>query len=212
LIVSVLSALHPWLIVLLDAWPKKSTEGLLIEDQFRLHWEERHSLGLSFVSVSLQDTRYPIWKNWEHLPQIQPSAWAPVLEIGVFDKQDPWTHTGEAWLCAYGVPVPSLRNLWVMTNQGQVRTIGLPVSRTRGRGQLLPTWVYWPGMILNLLVWNAAGLGLFISLDALVGLRRLRRGRCVICGYDIGDSALACPECGPGRPTNAATHAAEAPT
>lgn len=64
----------------------------------------------------------------------------------------------------------------------------------------LPLLPYWPGLALNAL---AYGLSLWCVRWAIPGLRRwrrLRRGGCPACGYDLhGSAAPGCPECGWGR-------------
>ncbi len=52
-----------------------------------------------------------------------------------------------------------------------------------------------PGIVLNTLVWGAITLSLAESWRALKRSRRAKRGRCVACGYELGELER-CPECG----------------
>ena len=67
-----------------------------------------------------------------------------------------------------------------------------------GEGRLLPLRPMWPGFAINT-VFYAVGLwGLFTAPFALRRRRRIRRGLCPKCAYDLRgvESAHVCPECG----------------
>lgn len=104
---------------------------------------------------------------------------------------------------AYGLPFAAVRSgdlryaRHTLAKEGR-GDVGWQTREIPGRSLLLPTWVYWPGLLLNLLVWNATALVVFIAIDAWIGRRCIRKGRCVVCNYDIGAGANACPECGTG--------------
>ncbi len=69
-------------------------------------------------------------------------------------------------------------------------------SRTPMGGPI-PTLPIWPGLILNTLFYAAIWFALFTAVGALRTARRLRRGLCPLCRYDLrGLPQRACPECG----------------
>ncbi|MCL4743391.1 MAG: hypothetical protein KJZ54_14440 [Phycisphaerales bacterium] len=64
----------------------------------------------------------------------------------------------------------------------------------------VPALPIWPGLLLNTLFYGAIWFALFTALAALRTARRLRRGLCPLCRYDLrGLPQRACPECGWGR-------------
>ena len=70
-------------------------------------------------------------------------------------------------------------------------------SRSRD-SWILPTRPIWPGLTINTLFYAAILWALFAMPAALRRKRRIKRGLCVKCGYDLRGSsaASACPECG----------------
>jgi hypothetical protein len=61
----------------------------------------------------------------------------------------------------------------------------------------LPFRPIWSGLVLNTLWWGLMWWGAPIELRSYVRYRRLKRGLCPGCGYDVGASYVApCPECG----------------
>jgi hypothetical protein len=69
--------------------------------------------------------------------------------------------------------------------------------------------MYWPGLVVNAVLFAtliAAGrLLLRVPGRFIREVSRLRDGRCIACGYDVGyDFARGCPECGWRRPAAAA--------
>lgn len=181
---------------MLSPGPDLEREGLIVRDDFRLHWIERRSFGQRFLEFEIDDFQYPIRRGWSDLPLAAPPGWAPVLQLGVFEGKEEWKCIGEGTIRAYGLPSTCLRTVSIISNQGNSRKVGLRIDSPRMGWRWFPTWVYWPGMIGNLLVWNVVALALFGGFDVLVGLRRIQRGRCVRCGYDIGVGGAMCPECG----------------
>jgi hypothetical protein len=69
-----------------------------------------------------------------------------------------------------------------------------------------PRRIYWPGLLVNAVLFGAVvAVGRLLLLAPGRFLRevsRLRSGRCISCGYDLGyDFAKGCPECGWRRPS-----------
>ncbi|GIK20494.1 MAG: hypothetical protein AMXMBFR77_26120 [Phycisphaerales bacterium] len=73
----------------------------------------------------------------------------------------------------------------------------------------LPYGPIWPGLLFNTLFYAAIWLAFFTGLAAVRTARRIRRGLCPVCRYDLRSlPQRACPECGWGR-TPAAPQAAD---
>jgi len=65
----------------------------------------------------------------------------------------------------------------------------------------LPYYPLWPGFIANTLIYAALWWLLFTGLVAARRARRVRRGLCTRCAYDLRGVTLGvCPECGQARP------------
>jgi len=70
-----------------------------------------------------------------------------------------------------------------------------------GRRFVLPLDPYWPGLIINTLVFACGWLVLLSTIFWARSTMRLRRGRCPVCAYDLNASVVpGCPECGWRRP------------
>ena len=70
-------------------------------------------------------------------------------------------------------------------------------DRVRALPKILPLRPVWPGLLLGSVVYALILWAVAKNLVALVRLRRLLRGRCYACGYDIKwDLVHGCPECG----------------
>jgi hypothetical protein len=83
-----------------------------------------------------------------------------------------------------------------------------PGSATPGPAGV-PFRPIWPGFLVDTLVYAVALMPLWWALTVprrfVREVGRLRRGRCIACGYDLGyDFVHGCPECGwrraPDRP------------
>jgi hypothetical protein len=110
-----------------------------------------------------------------------------------------WT-TGRPWPCLWGAR-------WI---RGNVRQGSTGLWRVTGLGSATPvfdrglTWLpvhpLLLGWIGNTLFYAALWCLLASGLGFVRRMRRFKRGRCPICGYDLDhDLAAGCPECGWGR-------------
>jgi hypothetical protein len=91
-----------------------------------------------------------------------------------------------------------------LPRRGDVYRAAIPIRRDRptdSPGGLLPLRPVWPGLAADTFLYGAI---LWVLAAALARLRRfirVRRHRCPVCGYPMGDSPV-CTECGeslPGR-------------
>ena len=85
---------------------------------------------------------------------------------------------------------------WDRLDQGQILWRALRVS-----GSTLPFNPIWPGFAINTFFYAAVLWLLICGPFTLRRYIRMQRGRCVKCGYPMGESAV-CSECGealPGR-------------
>ena len=64
----------------------------------------------------------------------------------------------------------------------------------------LPTYPVWPGFAINTVFYAFIVWLVFAAPFALRRRRRIKRGLCSKCGYDLrGVRSVACPECGPPK-------------
>jgi hypothetical protein len=79
-----------------------------------------------------------------------------------------------------------------------LRSIGWKAQTDLGNSQeLLPMRPIWPGFAINTVFYAAVLWVLFAAPFALRKWRRIKRGRCPKCGYDLrGSETRTCPECG----------------
>ncbi len=88
-----------------------------------------------------------------------------------------------------GTPVSEIPSLWTLKIHRHV---------------WLPYRPIWPGLLLNTLFYAAIWFAFFTGLAAVRTGRRLRRGLCPVCRYDLrGLPERACPECGWGKDPSA---------
>lgn len=105
---------------------------------------------------------------------------------------------GWAPLPTQGMTSPVRRPLivsgaWVSPIQG--RAVNFEAETT-----LLPWRPLWAGFAANTALYSALWFGVLFVPGAARRWVRLRRGRCLKCGYDLrGNLAAGCPECGWGR-------------
>ncbi len=81
---------------------------------------------------------------------------------------------------------------------------GLPMPAPDGPPLLLPLRPIWPGFAVNTVFYAAILWLLFTALVKVRHWRRMKRGHCIKCNYDLrGGPALdsGCPECGWNRGT-----------
>lgn len=85
--------------------------------------------------------------------------------------------------------------------------IGLTTVRIYGRYVEVPLRPIWPGVLGNTLFYAVPAalvlsalrvvvLGIRRALRSARARRRARRGRCIGCGYELGEGVTVCPECG----------------
>ena len=107
--------------------------------------------------------------------------------------------------CAAGWPYRALSGRAVLSytnNRSQyvvvaVSGIQLTPVGTGTHARILPLRSLWPGFWLNTVFYTLILWVLWLSPFAARRIVRLRRGRCIKCGYDLrGAEHEVCPECG----------------
>jgi len=178
-------------------------------------------LGQQSVAV---DDDIPGW------PAGAPSQWPPPhyselgwsfgfeIESFMVDDLNPAENWRPDWQCwralrtDAGWPLRSMRSIWFeqRVSEQVCETSGfLRGGMTIHSNNLKASWAskrfgrmpLWPGFAINTLIYAAALWMLFAGPFALRRANRRRRGRCVVCGYDLrgrgrGQEHAKCPECG----------------
>ncbi|MCW5776274.1 MAG: hypothetical protein KIS87_07550 [Phycisphaeraceae bacterium] len=113
---------------------------------------------------------------------------------------------------AYGLPMRVLMHshvtapigVWEIDRNSAASQVRTPGALSVHPSITLPILPIWPGLLLNTLFYAAIWFALFTGLAALRTARRLRRGLCPVCRYDLrGLPQHACPECGWGKDPSA---------
>ncbi|MCC6322150.1 MAG: hypothetical protein IT438_12025 [Phycisphaerales bacterium] len=110
----------------------------------------------------------------------------------------------QARVAAFGWPRPILYWVWDWRTESlQGGSLASQVNSARGPGRQVPDnalpWRFiWSGLVVNTAVYTGALLLARALLRALVRLRRLARGGCPGCGYELSATTVGapCPECG----------------
>lgn len=75
---------------------------------------------------------------------------------------------------------------------------GFPLPRSGFRIPLIP-WI--PGLLADAITWSLLVLAIRSALDKLRSRRRLKKKRCISCGYSLANiPSTVCPECGTVSP------------
>lgn len=109
----------------------------------------------------------------------------------------------------YGWPCTTLWTAQVHRfDQWRPLRIGLTTIGYKGGSISIPTMIYWPGVVANVLTAAVCWCATFLMMVKFRAWLRVRAGRCVKCSYDIRSlHGNLCPECGtafsrPNRPEN----------
>ncbi|MEQ8844716.1 MAG: hypothetical protein RIB58_07660 [Phycisphaerales bacterium] len=73
---------------------------------------------------------------------------------------------------------------------------GLVETRMKSNLVRFPLRPIWPGLLANTLFYATIILALLVGLRLTRIRRRRKRGRCIACAYELGQSISVCPECG----------------
>jgi hypothetical protein len=148
--------------------------------------------------------------SWATSPPPMPAG--RTTEMWMFDARG-WPMLALACQ-SVGVHEPSNGGWIEPATQGGIMT-GLPpfaFSTGGGLDRVLPFRPIWPGFAINTVLYAAALWLLFAGPFALRRWRRIKRGLCPKCGYDLrgsphpnplpeGDGEKVCPECGAAVPS-----------
>ena len=80
------------------------------------------------------------------------------------------------------------------------RVVGLAELDLLSNTWLTPYLPYWPGLLGNVFFYAMLALAPMLLLRWRRTRRRIRRGSCIACGYELGGGVTVCPECGLDTP------------
>lgn len=111
---------------------------------------------------------------------------------------------GEA--AVYGVGWPFVAAFAVNTDGDSPSIRGTPMWEPRlfGVSWRVPYQPRWFGLVVNTVFYGAIMLALMALLRWWRVHRRIKRGRCAACAYELGQGVSVCPECGLAAPAPAA--------
>jgi hypothetical protein len=175
----------------------------------------RRGTGWTQIDANASATDLPASTRLDIDRTLRPPAWS---KIAMAQSDDPDSSVdGQAFLrwtdVATGWPMLALRfrERTASTHlrsgaQGQIRVqvttqYGYEISDRSGLHNILPLRPVWPGFIVNMLLFAVPPYLLLVLVGSGIAMiqrrRRLRRGCCTACGYDLaGLDGSRCPECG----------------
>lgn len=175
------------------------------------------------VWMPVERTVPPVRDEWIGTQRIRGPGYSGTTVLtarGFEDGPMEWARTGESSFRA-GWPLAMYRSRVVPRSSlsgfelpiGELLRRGYPTDRLPGwlraePNRRVPIEPVWAGFAGNVVFWGALIFG--VRAAARSGVRAMRRrvGRCVCCGYCIGDGARSCPECGlDGEPDHTAERA-----
>ncbi len=175
-----------------------------------LNWQVRHSVGVTqCVSILMpNDIMYtrmgtgPTVNKRPTLLDTAPPSWSACSNPFVPPSNAAIMHT--ILEHAYGFPFRCLseRQDSALTPWERINgfELGVPfLQHYFGHDGIWPSRVYWPGMIGNALVFSSCSLLVSLLRNGARTRRmrrRITRGRCVHCNYDLTGNLETCPECG----------------
>ncbi len=181
---------------------------LVVARAFRTHEAARRDVeqNISMIDALSSVVVVQDWWQTDRLPSWMGMAQHDATRYPNRHVQDRFDY--EVSSGAFGYPMLALR--WEMvyySEPPEIEPDALLALRQQHRGLLklsknlwLPTLPIWPGLLFNTLFYAAIWFAFFTGLAALRTARRLRRGLCPVCRYDLrGLPQRACPECGWGR-------------
>ncbi|UYV11518.1 MAG: hypothetical protein NCW75_09415 [Phycisphaera sp.] len=148
-------------------------------DPFRAHWES------SIVPAGMADAPGPEFER----PASDPRPMYARRAFTGHVQSIVSTSAGWPWLAAQGRGVMD-------GTPSRVWREGIPTVAIGPVAFKLPLRPIWPGLLANTLFYAALTLSLMAGWRWLRTRRRRVRGRCVACGYELGEGVRVCPECG----------------
>lgn len=113
---------------------------------------------------------------------------------------------------AWGFPIPCMRHDSAFKNPGwpdsyndvdkkslQGVTFTLGKSSPEFPVGVIPIVPWWPGFILNTLLWSLFLAWITKTFQRARWFKRMQKGQCIKCKYQVG-SLRTCPECGTEKP------------
>lgn len=140
---------------------------------------------------------------------LRPIPHAPVAHIEEGSFGFPLHGLGYSMRCDYIVRTVDCAPSYepVFTIEGGIDASRFTPYRTPRPALVLPLTVRGSEFLVNVAFWATVLIAIFGGAATLRGLRRIRRGRCARCNYDLCGlpHGAPCPECGnaaPGRASN----------
>ncbi len=165
---------------------------------------------------SKNDWPGPIPKKWNRIYELPEQVKCTnFIYVG-------WTHLSYCKFCAsekktsfmyhvyaWGFPFPSMRldEARGIDNFGTLNVVDSKMHRgyefylnpNAAMPMRVPLIPWWPGFILNTLLWSLALAWTAKTLQHARWFKRMQRGQCIKCKYQVG-SLRTCPECGTEKP------------
>jgi len=137
--------------------------------------------------ITLHELELPIWAR-----TAIPGADGPLKNMKV------------SWITVFGSGFPMISHAGTNQIDFNGKSLRRALARVKpgvaaGDAVLIPTLPVLPGFAVNVLVYAGVWSLTLWTPGAIRAWRRVRRGRCGACGYDVkGIAGGVCPECGSG--------------
>lgn len=139
--------------------------------------------------------------------------WSELLSYG--DSSGIWLEEARGWpaLALYRRQVGTQTD-WIQTLEDGIEisdrqlifpTVRSSKSNTQYRiglyiNRVLPYGIYWPGFIINTLIYAVIWLFIFLTISKIKNKYRTKQGHCPACNYNLRNNMESgCPECGWNR-------------
>ena len=161
---------------------------------------EGHAPGVTVLQVRSSAAMHP--DPLDHYPHIESLVpdWASGDRLNAFYLR---MHDGRGlpFIClSSALETPPVANYKFVVHSGIETSLAYSNGWMRVP-RVLPLHVFWPGFAINTVFYAVGGWLLFAAPFALRRWRRIRRGLCPKCAYDLRGTpdGTACPECGFNR-------------
>jgi hypothetical protein len=175
-------------------WAKVMYKALKVTEEEAVAIQRAQALGPPGRTYSQNEARGFGWKSTMASSTDQPIAGdeGRFFQVRVFDAGWPMLALQGEWRWGNSqVMTPGFHNA-----VGRYRVVRSGIEKG-SEADMFPLWPLWPGFAINTVFYAAVLWLLFAAPFALRKWRRIRRGLCRKCGYDLrGGHSATCPECG----------------